>query len=191
MASSDGGGGGGGSGSSNGDGETLFSLPLQGNDLAYFLRCIAALTPLSHEDYKAGPSAIVLTAVRSSYVLYGGDVYWLSEFIPGLLVVRFGRDGRMAIAGIKNARGDDSDADDAQYSLIFTPWDAGLERDLEGWTAMAPAARAAYDAVMAQVNFVQAAANAESAAREAAGDKSYLEKRIAHATALAGPGVEV
>lgn len=63
---------------------------------------IPLLQPLSEDDYSYGPAAILQTMARYSYVLDGEAVYWCVEWEPGLLVLRFLPDGRLAWAAMES-----------------------------------------------------------------------------------------
>src|SRR5262249_21719435 len=85
-------------------------------------------------------AAILYTAASYSYVLDGERLYWCIAWKPGLLVFRLGPGAEMQWVALRSPvpnfggreplpeDGDlddyDEDADNPQYNLIFTPFDA-------------------------------------------------------------------
>jgi hypothetical protein len=106
---------------------------------------LPTLRPLSDTAYMLGPAVILGTLARYSYVLVNAVVYWCVEWEPGLLVVRLSGDGGMAWTAIRSPvpgfggrtplqediDAYDETADNLQYNLVFTAWDAtvGDEKD--------------------------------------------------------------
>lgn len=137
----------------NGDDGVMHCGPVGDDDAAYLRRVAAELRPLSDEEYFSGPAVILQTAARASYVLDGDTLYWCVEWDPGLIVVRFTSDGKMAWAGIRSpvpgfggreetdADWDayDEDAPNPQYNLVFRPWDAQFDADDREFRDFVPA----------------------------------------------------
>lgn len=125
-----------------------------------FLRDVVtpALQPLTGEDYKNGPAAILQTMARYSYVLDGGAVWWCVEWDPALLVVRFSADGTMqwaAVEGPSPTVDDDEGHDDPRHKLVFDAWDAQFDEQPREWGGFSPAPpelEDRWEAAMAHVN---------------------------------------
>jgi hypothetical protein len=134
--------------------EVMHTAPVSEDD-ARFLRerVLPTLQALDDETYLDGPAMILHTGARFSYVLDGDDLLWCVEWEPGLLVVRFSPDGRMAwtalrspvpgFGGRKPLKQDleryDEDADDPQYNLVFHAWDAQFDEFSRTHFAFVPA----------------------------------------------------
>jgi hypothetical protein len=130
--------------------EAMLTAPLEKSDFRYFLNGILPnLRPISDEDYTQGPAVIIHTLARYSYIVYREDVYWCSEWDPGLIVVRFSPDGSMAWTALRSpipnfggrkTRADDlrdydEDAVNHQYNLVFRAWDAQFDELCREWRA--------------------------------------------------------
>ena len=104
-------------------------------DVAYLKeKVIPKMKVLTDDEYLYGPSCIVRTPAKSSYVIDGQDVYWCIDWKPGLLVIRFSPDGSMKWAAMKRPDDDDEDDENPQYNLIYREWDAQFdEREQEDW----------------------------------------------------------
>lgn len=138
--------------------EVMHTAPVSEDD-ARFLRerVLPTLQALDDETYLDGPAMILHTGARFSYVLDGDDLLWCVEWEPGLLVVRFSPDGRMAwtalrspvpgFGGRKPLKQDveryDEDADDPQYNLVFHAWDAQFDEFSRAHYAFVPASEEA------------------------------------------------
>lgn len=116
-----------------------YSGPVADHDRTFLVdHLLPTLQPLTAQDYLRGPARILLTAARSSYIVHGEQVYWCSEWQPGLVVLRFDPDGSLAWTAVRSPvpnfggrdplPGDstdfDEDAENNLYNLIFDPWDA-------------------------------------------------------------------
>lgn len=130
----------------------LYMAPVDEPDAHYFAKVIELLKPLSNEQYMNGPAPLQGSAANQSYILDGTDVYWLIEWDPGLVVVRFTPDGAMAWTALRSpvpgfggrdfdeSEWDDYDEDNnPQYNLIFTPWDAQFDEQDREWGGFVPA----------------------------------------------------
>ena len=122
--------------------EVMHTAPVSEDD-ARFLRerVVPTFQALDDETYLDGPAMILHTGARFSYVLDGEDLLWCVEWEPGLLVVRFSADGRMAWTALRSPvpgfggrtplkqdlEGYDEDAEDPQYNLVFHAWDAQFD----------------------------------------------------------------
>jgi hypothetical protein len=134
--------------------EVMHTAPVPEDD-ARFLRerVLPTLQPLDDATYLDGPAMILHTGARFSYVLDGDDLLWCVEWEPGLLVVRFSPDGRMAWTALRSPvpgfggrkplkqdlAGYDEDAEDPQYNLVFHAWDAQFDEFSRTHYAFAPA----------------------------------------------------
>ena len=75
----------------------MLCAPVASDDAAYlFERVAPTLRGLSDDEYANGLALILHTFARWSYILRDNDVFWCSEWEPGLTVVRFSPDGTMA-----------------------------------------------------------------------------------------------
>lgn len=132
----------------NNEQSQLWNAPLSERESDYLIgKVLPTMVPLSDEAYMLGPAVILGTLARYSYVLWEDAVYWCIEWNPGLVVVRFSCDGGMAWTGIRSPVPDfggrtplqedldafDDAAENPQYNLVFTAWDAatGDEGDRE------------------------------------------------------------
>lgn len=121
-----------------------YSGPVADHDRTFLVdHLLPTLQPLTAQDYLRGPARILLTAARSSYIVHGEQVYWCSEWQPGLVVLRFDPDGSLAWTAVRSPvpnfggrdplPGDstdfDEDAENNLYNLIFDPWDAQFDAD--------------------------------------------------------------
>lgn len=107
---------------------------LEEEDSAYLReQVIPNMKSLSDDEYMYGPSCIVRTPARFSYVVDGDEVYWCIDWQPGLLVIRFSPDGSMKWAAMKSSE-DNENCDDPQYRLVYRAWDAQMcEQDRVLW----------------------------------------------------------
>lgn len=126
----------------------MLAAPLDEGDFEYFVsHIIPSLRAMSDEEYMEGPAVILHTFARYSYILYRNDVYWCAEWQPGLIVVRFSPDGGLAWTAMRSpipnfggreAAADDvhsydEDAENHQYNLVFTAWDAQFDEADREW----------------------------------------------------------
>jgi hypothetical protein len=152
------------------DDETvIYTAPVPEEDANYLRQAITALRPLSDDEYLNGPVVCLETMARYSYVLDGNDLYWLIEWEPGLLVVRFRPNEGMAWTAVRSPVPNfggreasesemdayDEDAPNPQYNLIFRPWDAQLdseERETNGFVLADEETNARFDNATDHVN---------------------------------------
>lgn len=188
-------------------GEVMHTAPLADAEFRYLTTHIAPnLRPLSDEEYMHGPAVFLHTFARYSYILFRGDVYWCAEWQPGLVVVRFSSDGQFAWAALRspipnfggreateeNVSNDDEDADNPQYNLVFTAWDAQLDADDRESCSFRPALAedaATYRAALAYAEKIGDALQA----RYSGNDKlsGWLEQCKGNLRAWAGEGIRV
>jgi hypothetical protein len=128
---------------SDDDETVIYAAPVPEEDASYLRQVVTTLRPLSDKEYLNGPVVCLETMAKYSYVLDGNDLYWLVEWEPGLLVVRFRPDGTMAWTAARSPVPDfggreaseaeidayDEDAPNPQYNLIFDPLDTQLEAE--------------------------------------------------------------
>ncbi len=121
------------------DGYELYAAPVDAGDIE-FLRdeVVPTLRPMTDDEYMGGPSVILHTMARFSYILFEDDVLWCAEWDPGLVVVRFSPDGTITWTALRSPIPEfggrtptqedvelfDEEADNHQYNLVFTAWDA-------------------------------------------------------------------
>lgn len=105
------------------------------SDAAYLQKkVIPKMKPLTDDEYLYGPSGIVRTPAKHSYVIDGNDVYWCIDWSPGLLVIRFSPDGSMAWGAMNRAKEGEDDFDDPRYNLVYRAWDAQFDEiEQEDW----------------------------------------------------------
>ncbi|MCA9802302.1 MAG: hypothetical protein KC777_09960 [Cyanobacteria bacterium HKST-UBA02] len=151
------------------DQSAMYAAEVPAADAKYFKKVIENLKPLSEEDYMTGPAVILHSMARFSYILDNDDVYWCIEWPPGLVVVRFGKNGTMAWTSVRSLvpgfGGRDSDDEDdlpelededenPQYNLVFHPWDAQFDAEELESSNFEPAGdsiRQAYEKAMSRV----------------------------------------
>ncbi len=135
------------------DDAVLHTAPVADDDAAYLRRATRYFRALSDDDYMNGPAIVLHTLAKSSYVLDGEELFWLIEWDPGLIVVRFSPGGEIVWTAIRSPVPDfggreakpaewddyDEDADNPQYNLIFVPWDAQFDADKREWNSFVPA----------------------------------------------------
>lgn len=134
------------------DDATLHTGPVPDSDAAYLRQVSQHLQPLSDEEYMTGPAVILHTMAKYSYVLDANELYWCTEWDPGLLVVKMVPDAELQWVALRspipNFGGrdplpeDDEDYDEdnnPQYNLIFTPWDAQYDKQNREWGSFVPA----------------------------------------------------
>jgi hypothetical protein len=154
-------------------GETILSAPVNPPEAAYLRDVVLPrLRPLSEEDYRNGPHAILGTAAHFSYVLAGSDVYWCVEWDPGLLVIRFSATDSMSWCALRSPVPDfggrdateeeldayDEDEPDPQYNLVFAAWDPQHDPELrDGWTKISADEMRRWKAAMSQASRVATA----------------------------------
>lgn len=124
--------------------DELMSAPIAKADRKYLLDVIVPnLSPLSEGDYKAGPVILRASVAPNSTILLNNDVYLCFEYDPGLIVIRSSPNGELAWAALRSPIPNfggreateeemlafDEDAENHQYNLIFTPWDAQFDED--------------------------------------------------------------
>lgn len=133
--------------------EVPHSGPIDDDDEAYLRQIIATLRPISDEEYMNGPAIFLHTFAHYGYVLDGETVYWCVEWDPGLVVIRFSPDQPLSWSAIRSpvptfggreaAPEDllhyDEDAENPQYNLVFTPWDAQFSAQKREWCRFVPA----------------------------------------------------
>jgi hypothetical protein len=153
------------------DKPTLHTGPVPDSDAAYLRQAAAHLKPLSDDQYMTGPACILGTMAKYSYVLDEQDLYWCVEWDPGLLVVRMSPGKELQWVALRSPipnfggreplpeDGDPDDYDDTadnpQYNLIFTPWDAQYDEEYREWKSFVPAnddVRARFESALARVN---------------------------------------
>lgn len=184
--------------------DTLLCSPVAPDDAAYLRDRVApTLRPLSDDQYKSGPTVILHTAARWSYILWEKCVFWCVEWAPGLLVFRFSPDSSIewtaARSPVPNFGGRDSleedlhaydrDSVDHQYNLVFNAWDAQFDEDYR--LSFKPATQeeiANYEAALSHVREV------EGEMATVMGDANYgawLENCINNLALQAGAGLRL
>lgn len=148
--------------------DEMLATELEDGDAKYFREILPHLKPLSDEEYMNGVAVILQTGAAYSYVLYENNVYWLVEWTPGLVVVRFSPDGKMAACALRSpvpnfggrtpgpddATDYDDTIDNPQYNLVFRAWDALFDdewREANGFRKTDDKTKAAYEASLAHV----------------------------------------
>lgn len=134
------------------DDATLHVGPVPTEDAVYLKRAAAHLQPMSDEEYMTGPAVVLHTLAKYSYVLDGDDLFWCSEWAPGLLIVKMSPGAEFQWVALRspipNFGGrtplpdDDPNYDEdnnSQYNLIFTPWDAQFDKQDREWGNFVPA----------------------------------------------------
>lgn len=185
--------------------EVMHTAPLAEDDERFLgERVLPTLQPLDDETYLNGPAMILHTGARFSYVLNGPDLLWCVEWEPGLLVLRFSPDGRMAwtalrspvpgFGGRKPMAQDveryDEDAEDPQYNLVFHAWDAQFDAFSREHFGFAPASKEAQARHASALRHPDGLAG-QAAARSAKEQKAWIadcQRRIA---AWAGEGLRL
>ncbi len=120
-----------------------------GDDEVHYLRqsIFPHLKPLSENEYMNGHAAILNTMAKFSYILDYKDVIWCIEWGPGLVVVRFGSNGKMEWTALRSPVPEfggrepvaedlesyDEDDEDYQYNLVFDAWDAQFDAKHREW----------------------------------------------------------
>lgn len=178
----------------------LYTGPVAPQDAAYFTRGVLPhLQPLSEEEYLDGPAAILHTGARYSYLLSGEDIYWCVEWEPGIVVVKFSPDTRMAWAALRSPVPNfggraalevdtaqyDEDDENHQYNLVFRSWDAQFDEDHRVWGAFEPASpceEAAFNAAIRHANTLSE--------QDHCYDEEHRE-RLRRFTARCGEGIRV
>lgn len=147
----------------------MFAAPVAPGDADYLSRASNTLTPLSEEDYIRGPAAILHMLAHYSYVLDGQDVYWCVEWMPGLIIIRFSPDGKMAWTALRSPVPDfggrkaqpedqaayDKDATNHQVNLVFEPWSAQFDpedRESKGFHSADQQTESLFEAALNRVN---------------------------------------
>ena len=147
----------------------MYTAPVAPADADYLVQAAKTLKPLSEEDYIRGPAAILHMLAHFSYVLVEDDVFWCVEWMPGLIVIRFSPDGKIAWTALRSPVPDfggrtPSDADQAnfdkeapnhQVNLVFEPWSAQFDpedRELKGFRPADQDAEARFEAALDRVN---------------------------------------
>lgn len=185
--------------------EVLHTAPVAEDDARYLgERVLPTLQPLDDETYLNGPAMILHTGARSSYVLDGHDLLWCIEWEPGLLVLRFSPDGRMAWTALRSPvpgfggrkpmpqdlEGYDEDAEDPQYNLVFHAWDAQFDEFSREHFGFAPAGDEAIERHASALRHPDSLAG-QAAARNAREQKAWIadcQRRIA---SWAGEGLRL
>jgi len=149
--------------------EILHEAPVADTDRNYLSIAQEALKPLSEEQYMQGPAVLLQTFARASYILDGNSLYWCIEWSPGLLVVRIGPGRQMSWAAIRSPVPEfggreplqedidayDDEAENHQYNLVFSAWDAQFDEKCRNWRGFHPAdpsTAAARDKALQYVN---------------------------------------
>ncbi len=149
----------------------LLCAPVPQRETYYLIeRVLPTMLPLSDAAYMRGPAVILGTLARYSYVLFDRAVYWCVEWEPGLVVVRFSGDGGMAWTAIRSPVPEfggrtplqedlgayDETADNPQYNLVFTAWDAAVgnekDREFAGFVPADPETQQHYERAMSHVD---------------------------------------
>ncbi len=148
---------------------TVLAAPLAGDDADYFLAFIKPnLTSLSRDAYSHGPAIFLHTFARYSYVLYDSEVYWITEWSPGLVVVCFSPSGQISWGAFRSrvpnfgGRTPDpedylnysEDDPDPQYNLVFCPWDSQFDAQHRKWNNFSPADDATIEAYRKALDLV-------------------------------------
>ena len=134
--------------------DVLQEAPVAEADKRY-LRAIAeqAMKTLSDEEYMHSLAVLLQSFARSSYILDGDDLYWCVEWDPGLLVIKFSPNAPIAWAAVRSPIPEfggrvprqedidayDEDAENHQYNLVFSAWDAQFSERERAWRAFGPA----------------------------------------------------
>ena len=152
------------------DESVMFAAPVPDVDSKYLRdHVMPTLRALTDEEYMQGPAIILHTLARYSYVLHKDDLYWCSEWPPGLIVVRLSPDGTLAWSVLRSPNPEfggrqateeelelfDEDAENHQYNLVFNAWDAQFDEDVRKWRSFVPAdpkTRKKYLAALDHVN---------------------------------------
>lgn len=187
--------------------DDMFVAPLEESDFQYLAdHIVPNLQPLSDEDYLAGPAVLLQTPAPSSYILYRQEVYWCAEWEPGLVVVRFSPDGRMAWTALRSPipnfggrepmeedeRLYDEDAENHQYNLVFKAWDAQFDeddRESRSFQEAEAEIESAYQAALAHANQL----GEQIQARYSDDDKfsAWAEQCKSNIGAWAGEGIRI
>lgn len=138
--------------------QKMYEGPVNELDCRYLANVVApTLRPLKAEEYEQSFAAILHTFARFSYILSGEDVYWCVEWSPGLIVVRFSPNGAMAWSALRSpvpefggrvplqtdVESYDEDAENHQYNLVFSAWDAQFDEKYREWGKFLPASQEA------------------------------------------------
>lgn len=117
-------------------------------DQAYLqANVVPHLMAISADDYVNSLVVIMQTAARFSYVLTDNALYWCIEWDPGFIIVKFSTQPHVEWAALRSPIPNfggraslaedelsyDEDADNPQYNLIFTPWDAQFDAQDRTW----------------------------------------------------------
>lgn len=81
-----------------------------------------ALAPLAEDDYQFGPAVLLTTEARFVYVVDGAQVWWLVEWPPGIVAMRFGPEGAYEVARLPI-----EDDDHPVVELVTVPWSAQFD----------------------------------------------------------------
>lgn len=148
--------------------DEMLATELEDGDAKYFREILPHLKPLSDEEYMNGVAVILQTGAAYSYVLYENNVYWCVEWAPGLVVVRFSPDGKIAACALRSPVPDfdgrtpnaedatdyDDTVDNPQYNLVYRAWDALFDdewREANGFKKTDDKTKAAYEASLRHV----------------------------------------
>ncbi len=147
----------------------MYTAEVDQDDAAYLRKAAQTLRPLSSEEYMRGPAAILHMLARYSYVLDGQDVYWCVEWTPGMIVIKFSRQGQMQWTALRSPVPDfggkkpspedlaayDKNAPNHQVNLIFDPWIAQSDpedREAKGFRRADANTEALFEAALSRVN---------------------------------------
>lgn len=93
-----------------------------------------ALQELTADQYRDGPAVLLTTEARFVYVVGDDRVWWVVEWPPGIVVVRFTSDG-----GYAAARLEVPDDEHPAVELVASPWAAQLDEAERRDAGFAPA----------------------------------------------------
>lgn len=152
------------------DGAVMHAAPVPDGDYEYLRDVvIPTLRPMSDEQYMKGPAVILHTFARFSYILFKDDLYWCSEWDPGLIVVRLSPDATISWTALRSPNPGfggrkptkeeielfDEDAENHQYNLVFHAWDAQFDeqdRKTRSFTQADSRTKRKYSAALAHVD---------------------------------------
>lgn len=134
--------------------DVLQEAPVEEADKRYLQAIVQqAMRPLSHEEYMHSLAVLLQTFARSSYILDGDALYWCVEWDPGLIVIRFTPGEAISWAAVRSPIPEfggrvplqvdidayDDDAENHQYNLVFSAWDAQFSEQEREWLEFGPA----------------------------------------------------
>ena len=175
-------------------------------DADYLRRIAEHLEPISDADYMTRQAMFLQTLARFSYVLCDADLYWCVEWDPGLIVTRFSPDGALAAAAFRSPVPNfggrkatktemaswDEDAENHQYNLVFSAWDAQFDAQWRKWRKFKAAAKktqSGFQAALAHVDSL--GAQLEKTYRSQAAVDKWQRQCKKNLDAWAGEGVRL